>query len=157
MLSTANIFKETSSDAQHNGALVIALIDDESGIPFLGRTRGPLEYESLGADFVRIVPRSARQAASEFQRVVLQHAQHPNEARRPVVVFCEDGYNLSGYCIVGFLRQVFKLPLAAALRAFAEARPPGIFHVPYLEDLHALYGGGGPAAPPPPPAWVECR
>jgi hypothetical protein len=69
-------------------------------------------------------------------------------------VFCEDGFNLTGYCIVSFLRQVFKMPLGIALQAFAEARPPGIFHAPYLDDLHALYGDAAAQTPPAAPDWA---
>jgi hypothetical protein len=99
-----------------------------------------MEYNPLGMDFVRIIPHSARQTAAEFQQAILAYEQQPDHSGCAVIVFCEDGYNLTGYCIVAFLRQVYRLSLPAALRAYAEAHPPGIFHRPYLEDLHALYG-----------------
>jgi hypothetical protein len=46
------------------------------------------------------------------------------------------------------------MPLGIALQAFAEARPPGIFHAPYLDDLHALYGDATNQTPPPAPEWA---
>jgi hypothetical protein len=133
--------------------LVIALMDDGSGTPYLGKSTGASDYAHMKLDFEHITPSTARQAAADFQRTVLAHLQkRGGGAGRRVAVFCEDGCNLAGYCIVSFLRQVFKMPLSTALQAFAEARPPGIFHAPYLDDLHALHGAAAAAlAPPPPP------
>jgi hypothetical protein len=148
--------RETRLRIEGAGGLVVALMDDSSGTPFLGKIDGARDYAHLRLEFEQIVPHTARQAAADFQRTVLAHIQRRENAGRKVAVFCEDGFNLTGYCIVSFLRQVFKLPLGAALQAFAEARPPGIFHAPYLDDLHALYGSGIAAAPlrPPIPDWA---
>ncbi len=126
-------------------------MDDSSGTPFLGKIDGARDYAHMRLEFEQIFPHTARQAAADFQRTVLTHIQKRENVGRRVAVFCEDGFNLTGYCIVSFLRQVFKMPLSTALQAFAEARPPGIFHAPFLNDLHALYGSVLASAPLPPP------
>ena len=154
LLSADN--RDVKSEHDDIEGLVVALMDDSSGTPFLGKIDGVRDYAHMRLEFEQIVPRTARQAAADFQRTVLAHIQKRDNVGRRVAVFCEDGFNLTGYCIVSFLRQVFKMPLGAALQAFAEARPPGIFHAPYLDDLHALYGSVLTAAhaPPPTPDWA---
>ncbi len=135
--------------------LVVALMDNSSQIPYQGMDEDSLKYPQ-GTDFAQITPLTARQTAADFQRTVLGYFQKPGNAGRSVVVFCEDGCNLTGYCIVSFLHQVFTIPLDAALNAFADVRPPGIFHIPYLHDLHALYGSSESCPPlsPPIPDWA---
>ena len=104
MVSKALVLEGKGADLPSQvGNLVVALVDSQSGIPFLGKEH----CDRLGMDFVHVVPHNARQAAADFQRAVLAHAQRSGRAGSGVVVvFCEDGYNLTGYCIVAFLRQV---------------------------------------------------
>jgi hypothetical protein len=157
MISAAKLSEKCRENIRaHEGAegLVVALMDNSSGTPFLGKIDGARDFVHMRLEFEQIVPVSVRQAAADFQRTVLTHIQKQASVGRSVVVFCEDGFNLTGYCIVSFLRQVFKMPLETALQAFAEARPPGIFHAPYLDDLHALYGSADAKSPPPIPNWA---
>jgi hypothetical protein len=119
--------------------LVIGLIDRRDGLRIQQKIR-EISGNSLPLEFEFIHPENARQVASEFQQIVLYYDQRTILGDRRVVVFCHDGFNLTGYCIISFLRQVFKLPLSEAVRVFTDARPPGILHRPYIEDLIDLYG-----------------
>lgn len=129
--------------------MVISLLDPKRGWP----TPEKQEWEDWDVDFVVIKPESAQQVAADVQRAVRAHlAKQP---KRMVAIYCEDGCNLSGYAIVSYMHTAVAMPLQDALKAFADARPPGIFHPEYLDDLWKRLGGASAPPPPSKPEWAS--
>ena len=128
--------------------MVISLLDQKRGWP----TPEKQEWEDWDVEFVAIKPESAQQVAADVQRAV--RAFVAKQPKRLVAIYCEDGCNLSGYAIVAYMHHAAALPLQDALQAFAKARPPGIFHPAYLEDLWKRLGGASAPSPPPKPEWA---
>ena len=50
-----------------------------------------------------------------------------------VAVHCSYGFNRTGFTLCSYLAQVDGVPIDEALRTFREARPPGVKHG-YFED-----------------------
>ena len=139
------MFMDKQVTAKRDVGLIVSLIDPKHPIPI------QTDWEDWDAEFACIAPKDARQAFGEFQKVVTKFIA--TQPKRCIAVFCEDGFNLTGYCIVSYIHQAYKIGLDTALRSFATARDPGIYHKPYLDDLHELFGGS--RAPPPPwPSWA---
>jgi protein-tyrosine phosphatase len=70
-------------------------------------------------------------------------------ARRPgdlVAIHCAYGFNRTGFVVCSYLCQALGMAPGEALDAFAAARPPGVKHGKFVNELFARYGGG--AAPP---------
>ncbi|BFZ11350.1 hypothetical protein BsWGS_14390 [Bradybaena similaris] len=69
-------------------------------------------------------------------------------------VHCTHGFNRTGFLIVAYLVEKLSWSVEAAVRKFAEARPPGIYKQDYLNELFERYGDkeDTPMAPPL-PAW----
>lgn len=65
-------------------------------------------------------------------------------------VHCTHGFNRTGYLICAYLVEKMDWSIEAAVAAFAQARPPGIYKGDYLKELFRRYGDveDAPAAPP---------
>ncbi|GFO01866.1 mRNA-capping enzyme [Plakobranchus ocellatus] len=69
-------------------------------------------------------------------------------------VHCTHGFNRTGFLIVAYLVEKESWSVEAAVRQFAQARPPGIYKQDYLDELFKRYGDeeDTPSAPPL-PSW----
>ncbi|KAJ1623090.1 hypothetical protein T492DRAFT_1148734 [Pavlovales sp. CCMP2436] len=83
-------------------------------------------------------------------------------AYRTIAVHCNTGYNVSGYMICHFLIATHRVPAQRALAAFAEARPPGVYHRAFVEGLFRFHrqvvpspDGIQPGAWAMPEAWPQ--
>ncbi|XP_035910624.1 mRNA-capping enzyme [Anopheles stephensi] len=76
---------------------------------------------------------------------------------RPVEVIgvhCTHGFNRTGFLIVSYMVERMDCALDAALAAFADARPPGIYKGDYIRELCVRYGEEDNVPPPPElPGW----
>lgn len=72
-------------------------------------------------------------------------------------VHCTHGFNRTGFLIVSYLVEKLSWSVEAAVRKFAEARPPGIYKQDYLDELFSRYGDAEdtPQAPPLPDWCTE--
>jgi len=145
----ANMFMDRQISARRDIGMVISLLDPARGWP----TPEAQEWEDWDLIFVSIKPESAQQVAADVQRTV--RAYQAKNPRGSVAIYCEDGCNLTGYAIVSFLKESAAMPLQDALQAFADARPPGIFHPEYLNDLWKRHGGAAAPPHPPRPEWAS--
>lgn len=69
-------------------------------------------------------------------------------------VHCTHGFNRTGFLIVSFLVEKLSWSVEAAVRKYAEARPPGIYKQDYLDELFSRYGDKDDTPPAPPlPDW----
>lgn len=57
-----------------------------------------------------------------------------------VGIHCTHGFNRTGFLIVSYLVEKADWAVDAAINAFANARPPGIYKQDYLAELCARYG-----------------
>ncbi|XP_056337148.1 mRNA-capping enzyme [Danio aesculapii] len=65
-------------------------------------------------------------------------------------VHCTHGFNRTGFLVCAYLVEKMDWSIEAAVAAFAQARPPGIYKGDYLKELFRRYGDveDAPAAPP---------
>lgn len=52
------------------------------------------------------------------------------------------GFNRTGFVVCAYLIQCCGLSVAEAMDSFAAARPPGVKHEKFINELYARYGGG---------------
>lgn len=83
----------------------------------------------------------ARELVAEFIALVESHmAMHPGVC---VAVHCHYGFNRTGFLTAAYLIECHCYSPTAAIDEFARARPPGIKHEHFKQELHARYGGVG--------------
>lgn len=71
-------------------------------------------------------------------------------------IHCTHGFNRTGFLIASYLVENKSWSVDAAIRAFAQARPPGIYKADYLRELFKRYGDVDDTPPPPPrPDWCD--
>lgn len=61
---------------------------------------------------------------------------HPLEY---VGVHCTHGFNRTGFLIVAYMVERMDCSVEAAIQAFANARPPGIYKQDYIDELYNRY------------------
>lgn len=71
-------------------------------------------------------------------------------------VHCTHGFNRTGFLIVSYMVEKLDCSVAAALMAFAEARPPGIYKPDYIQELFRRYNEEDELLPAPElPDWCH--
>ncbi|XP_026089726.1 mRNA-capping enzyme-like [Carassius auratus] len=69
-------------------------------------------------------------------------------------VHCTHGFNRTGFLMCAYLVEKMDWSIEAAVAAFAQARPPGIYKADYLKELFRRYGDVEDAPPAPAlPEW----
>jgi len=114
--------------------------------------RREVEQHEEGCKYVKLRCRGHGGAPSPDQTQEFVHLcqqfvrEHPTEV---IAVHCTHGFNRTGFLIAAFLIQVHDWSPEAALAAFAQARPPGIYKDDYIQELFERYGdpSDAPAAP----------
>lgn len=94
---------------------------------------------------------SPEQTQSFIEIVDAFMTEHPLEI---IGVHCTHGFNRTGFLIVAFMVEKMDCSVEAALMAFAQARPPGIYKGDYIKELFRRYEDEDEAVPPPErPDW----
>lgn len=63
--------------------------------------------------------------------------------RRPgdyIAIHCAYGFNRTGFVVCAYLCQACGMSVDEALESFAEARPPGVKHGKFVDELYSRYG-----------------
>uniref|UniRef100_A0A2M4BHL5 mRNA-capping enzyme n=1 Tax=Anopheles marajoara TaxID=58244 RepID=A0A2M4BHL5_9DIPT len=115
------------------------------------------EIEDAGSQYIKLQCRGhgetpSREQAKAFIEIVEEFIQdHPLDA---VGVHCTHGFNRTGFLIVSYMVERMDCAVDAAVMAFAQARPPGIYKQDYINELFRRYGDeeDAPLAPEL-PAW----
>lgn len=69
-------------------------------------------------------------------------------------VHCTHGFNRTGFLIVSYMVERMDCSVEAAILAFADARPPGIYKQDYINELFRRYDDEDDATPAPQrPTW----
>lgn len=64
-------------------------------------------------------------------------------SRKPddyIAIHCAYGFNRTGFVLCSYLCQAHGLTVEEALEAFAKARPPGVKHAKFVNELYTRYG-----------------
>lgn len=78
-------------------------------------------------------------------------SEHPLDI---VGVHCTHGFNRTGFLIVSYMVEKMDCSVEAALMAFAQSRPPGIYKEDYIKELFRRYEDEDDAPPAPAlPNW----
>ncbi|CAL1545933.1 unnamed protein product [Lymnaea stagnalis] len=79
-----------------------------------------------------------------------------NKPLELIGVHCTHGFNRTGFLIVSYLVKKLSWSVEAAVRQYAQARPPGIYKQDYLDELFSRYGDAEDTPPAPPlPDWCS--
>ncbi|KAI6660371.1 mRNA-capping enzyme-like [Oopsacas minuta] len=137
---------------KHPLGLVINLTNSD-------RFYSPKDLTTFGIDFMKIPCEGHKKPPTEEQtrKFIQTCTNHLNrEKPKAVGVHCTHGFNRTGFLIVSYLVQEEDWGLSAAVQAFTEARPPGIYKQEYLNELCTRFGEEeGPLIAPERPAWRE--
>ena len=110
---------------------------------------GPAPTSPVRYDHVPLIAKAfpSRDELASVAAVVA--AASPLPPDRPfVALHCSYGFNRTGFITVALLVEAHGLGVREALAAFAEARPPGIRHGKFVEELVRRYGDEHDTLPP---------
>ncbi|XP_004514944.1 uncharacterized protein [Cicer arietinum] len=94
-------------------------------------------------------------AVNQFVYEVIQFLSRQKQSKKYILVHCTHGHNRTGYMIVHYLMRSMSMSVTQAIKAFSEARPPGIYKPDYIDGLYAFYHEKKPemVVCPPTPEW----
>ncbi|XP_055909228.1 mRNA-capping enzyme [Eupeodes corollae] len=98
--------------------------------------------ESKGATYVKLQCRGHGETPSMDQTRSFIEIVDNFINERPfdlVAVHCTHGFNRTGFLIVSYMVERLDCSVQAALSAFADARPPGIYKQDYINELFRRY------------------
>lgn len=112
---------------------------------------------AMGATYVKVKCRGHGETPSMEQvRSFIEIVDNFINTRPDCIVgvHCTHGFNRTGFLIVSYMVERLDCSVKAALLAFAEARPPGIYKQDYITELYRRYDDEEDALPAPPlPEW----
>lgn len=79
------------------------------------------------------------EAIDEVERVASEFWRREPDAY--VAIHCAYGFNRTGFVVCSYLCQACGMTVPEALESFAAARPPGVKHGKFVDELYARYGG----------------
>ncbi|XP_058064809.1 mRNA-capping enzyme [Anopheles bellator] len=101
------------------------------------------EIEDSGSQYIKLQCRGhgetpSREQSKSFIEIVEEFIQgNPLDA---IGVHCTHGFNRTGFLIVSYMVERMDCAVDAAIMAFAQARPPGIYKQDYITELFRRYG-----------------
>eukprot|EP00889_Picochlorum_renovo_P003138 jgi/Picre1/30168/NNA_005537.t1 len=97
---------------------------------------GGLEYAHVQL-VAKVLP--SKDAVDEVECVAKEFwSRHPDQY---IAIHCAYGFNRTGFIVCSYLCQAHGMTVIEALASFAEARPPGVKHGKFIDELYARYGG----------------
>lgn len=97
---------------------------------------GGLEYAHVQL-VAKVLP--SKDAVDEVERVAKEFwSRHPDQH---IAIHCAYGFNRTGFIVCSYLCQAHGMTVDEALASFAKARPPGVKHGKFIDELYARYGG----------------
>lgn len=98
--------------------------------------------EQGGTRYIKLQCRGHGETPSEEQTHAFINIIDDFINERPldlIGVHCTHGFNRTGFLIVSYMVERMDCSVEAAVRAFAEARPPGIYKQDYIKELYRRY------------------
>lgn len=97
---------------------------------------GGLEYAHVQL-VAKVLP--SKDAVDQVERVAKEFwSRHPDQH---IAIHCAYGFNRTGFIVCSYLCQAHGMTVDEALASFAKARPPGVKHGKFIDELYARYGG----------------
>ncbi|XP_065124901.1 mRNA-capping enzyme [Paramisgurnus dabryanus] len=115
------------------------------------------EIEKEGIKYVKLSCKGHGECPTvETTQMFIRLCEHFNE-KTPmelIGVHCTHGFNRTGFLICAYLVEKMDWSIEAAVAAFTQARPPGIYKGDYLKELFRRYGDVEDSPPAPSlPEW----
>jgi len=112
--------------------LIIDLSKDEP--PYLTEDPNIPNYTKL-ANTSKVVP--PQEEVRDFISVASKF--HESASDKEIFVHCHYGYNRTGFMICSYLIEKLGVPVSESIRRFETARPPGIKHQHFKDELYLRY------------------
>ncbi|XP_055681575.1 mRNA-capping enzyme [Lutzomyia longipalpis] len=113
--------------------------------------------EDAGTEYVKLQCRGHGETPSREQAhafIELVDAFILNNPLDIIGVHCTHGFNRTGFLISCYLVERMDFSVEAAMKAFTDARPPGIYKGDYIRELYERYDDVEDTPPPPElPSW----
>lgn len=117
------------------------------------------EVESRGCQYKKLQCRGHGECPTEEQTKIFINLVDEFQIKCPlslIGIHCTHGFNRTGFLIVSYMVEKMDCSVEAALMAFAQARPPGIYKGDYIKELFRRYEDEEDAMPPPSlPDWCN--
>lgn len=101
----------------------------------------PAEFDTSQIRYKKLATTSkvtpTRQEVAQFIQLADECWQERQELQ--IAVHCHYGFNRTGFMICCYLIERLSVSVPAALRAFAEAKSPGIKHAHFIDELYLRY------------------
>eukprot|EP00884_Botryococcus_braunii_P013253 jgi/Botrbrau1/21929/Bobra.0249s0053.2 len=95
----------------------------------------------------------SEEAINEVKKIATDFwARHPDQY---IAIHCAFGFNRTGFVVCAYLIQVCGLSVHDALKRFKAARPPGVKHEDFEQELYDRYSSWRPGAASPTGEVVE--
>jgi protein-tyrosine phosphatase len=99
------------------------------------KTTRILEYVHIQLVAKVLPPKSA---VDQVERVAREFwSRKPDDY---IAIHCAYGFNRTGFVLCSYLCQAHGMSVEEALETFAKARPPGVKHAKFVNELYARYG-----------------
>jgi mRNA-capping enzyme len=153
-LWTPEIFLETQASVGHDVRMLIDLTNTTKYYDGEAVFHGSgVQYVKLCIEGFKAPPRESEVVA--FLRIVDEFlAAEPHGS---IAVHCTHGLNRTGYLVVSYLVQRAGMSVQDALKAFSDARPPGLIKHMYVEDLFRRFAPDATVELPELPAWATAK
>lgn len=79
----------------------------------------------------------SEKSVEEFHLIIRSFSE--NHPENGIGVMCPSGSNVVGFFIVSYLVSWENFSVDAALGLFSKSRPPGLFYLPFIEELYKRY------------------
>lgn len=112
-----------------------------------------VQYVKLPIEGFKSPPR--RSDVDAFIRIVDSFTA--SDATGLIAVHCTHGLNRTGYLVVSYLVQRCGMTVQDALKAFSDARPPGLIKHMYVQDLFRLFAPEAAVELPELPEWAAAK
>lgn len=133
----AKFYGEHTSDADKPEGTLIAVVDISADIPpYSPKSFKHIKYYKC-ATVSKVVPDA--QAARRFIQLIDDIFTSTTESDPLIVVHCHYGFNRTGFLICCYLIEKLGWSVQEAINGFKEAKPPGIKHQHFIDELYVRY------------------
>lgn len=131
-------------DAVHSPYAFLAAHPEVGTVIDISKDEPPYQTYDLSEKNVEYIKIAAKSKSPPTRQEVKRFIEAVKTAikRKPdkqVAVHCHYGYNRTGFMICSYMIEACRVPIPAAIRNFAEARPKGIRHVHFKDELYLRY------------------
>eukprot|EP00127_Corallochytrium_limacisporum_P003065 Clim_evm21s145 gene=Clim_evmTU21s145 len=112
------------------------IIDLSSQTPPYDTEKCPILYKKM-ATVSKVVP--SEENVKTFVELVNKTMEEDLKDGESIAVHCHYGFNRTGFMIASYLIEALDYSVSDAIKAYKEARPPGIKHQHFMDRLYLRY------------------